>query len=107
MPRLAIGGRALGGIMAINQRRSVTEVNPGLRSVPKNRHARRFGAPVPLIDAAQAAAGASVGAWLARGFRLARHGLAVAAAVPAGMLLTLPEVGVGAAAMIRGMPGWR
>jgi hypothetical protein len=44
---------------------------------------------------------------LARGFRLARHGLAVAAAVPAGMLLTLPEVGVGAAAMIRGMPGWR
>ncbi len=107
MPRLAIGGRALGGIMAINQRHSVTEVNPGLRSVPKNRRARRIGAPVPLIDAAQVAMGASLGARLARGFRLARHGLASAAVVPAGMLLTLPEVGIGAVSMIRGMPGWR
>lgn len=107
MPRLAIGGRALGGIMAINQRHSVTEVNPGLRRVSRHRQARRFGAPVPLIDAARVAIGASLGARLARSFLLAPHRLAIAAVVPVGMLLTVPAVGIGAATMIRGMPGWR
>ncbi|WP_144404504.1 AbrB family transcriptional regulator [Belnapia sp. F-4-1] len=73
------------------------------------------GVPVPLIDAAQVAMGASLGTRLTRSFLMASHRLALAAVISAGvlsLLLTLLAVGIGAAAglpyaaMILGMaPG--
>ncbi|MBL6454011.1 AbrB family transcriptional regulator [Belnapia sp. T6] len=73
------------------------------------------GVPVPLVDAAQVAMGATLGTRLTRSFLLASHRLAVAALISSAvlsLLLTVLAVGIGAlaglpmAAMILGMaPG--